>query len=269
MTSRRLQLGQFFTPAWAAEALVEQHFGDLTLCDTVIEPSCGPGAFLAALPDHVPALGVEIDPELAERARVNTGRAVLVGDFTEVDLPVRPTAIIGNPPFRLATIEAFLCRAQALLPDEGRCGFILPAFAFQTARTACRLSEGWRVEHQMLPRDLFPRLRLPLCWAVLHKSRQGALVSFALYHEAVAVARLQSRYRALLASGERSAWRAVTAAAMEGLGGVATLPELYAEIEGHRPTSNRWWRAKVRQCLQGMAVRIGPGRWAMPVRAAP
>lgn len=117
MTSR-LQLGQFFTPAWAAEALVEQHFGDLTLCDTLLEPSCGPVAFLSALPDHVPALGVEIDPELAGRAKVNTGRAVLVGDFTEIELPVRPTAIIGNPPFRLTTIEAFLRRARPLLPED-------------------------------------------------------------------------------------------------------------------------------------------------------
>lgn len=266
MTSR-LQLGQFFTPAWAAEALVEQHFGDLTLCDTVLEPSCGPGAFLSALPDHVPALGVEIDPELAERARVNTGRAVLVGDFTEIDLPVRPTAILGNPPFKLATMEAFLRRAQALLPDEGRCGFILPAFAFQTASTACRISRGWRIEQQFLPRDLFPRLRLPLCWVMLRKSRRGELVNFALYHETVAVARLHARYRALLASGERSAWRALTVAAMESLGGVATLPDLYAEIAGHRPTPNRWWREKVRQQLQGIAVRLDRGRWALPARA--
>ena len=46
-------LGQFFTPDWAAEALVEQHFGDLGLFDRVVEPSCGGGAFLRALP--VPA----------------------------------------------------------------------------------------------------------------------------------------------------------------------------------------------------------------------
>lgn len=265
---KTLALGQFFTPAWAAELLVEQHFADLTLCDTVLEPSCGPGAFLGAIPDHVPAVGVEIDPDLAARAQANTGRPVVVGDFLSVDIPMRPTAIVGNPPFKLPTIEAFLRRAQDLLPDGGRCGLILPAYTFQTARTACRIARGWRIDQQMLPRDLFPRLRLPLCFAIFRKASHGELVSFALYHEAVAVARMQARYRALLAAGERSAWRAVTAAALESLGGVATLPDLYAEIEGHQPTPNRWWREKVRQQLQGIAVRLDRGRWALPARAA-
>lgn len=35
------------------------------------------------------------------------------------------------------------------------------------------------------------------------------------------------------------------------------------EIEGHRPTSNPWWQAKVRQQLQRLAVRVGAGEWAL------
>ena len=88
-------------------------------------------------------------------------------------------------------------------------------------------------------------------------------MGFALYHEAAAVQRLQARYRALLAQGERSVWAAVTRAALESLGGQATLPAIYREVQGNRPTSNRYWQAKVRQQLQRIAYRVGPGCWAV------
>jgi type I restriction-modification system DNA methylase subunit len=58
-------MGQYMTPDWAAEALVDRYFSDLGESDLVLEPSCGRGAFLRALPAHVQALGVEIDPNLA------------------------------------------------------------------------------------------------------------------------------------------------------------------------------------------------------------
>ena len=45
----------------------------LSSSDLVVEPSCGAGAFLKAIPDEVPVVGVKIDPELAEIARQNTG----------------------------------------------------------------------------------------------------------------------------------------------------------------------------------------------------
>lgn len=111
---------QYMSPAWAAQELVDRHFADLTPADLVIEPSCGRGVFLQAIPEDVPALGVEIDPALAADAVRLTGRRVLVGDFCAVELP-RPTVIVGNPPFVATTIEAFLARASALLPDDGRC----------------------------------------------------------------------------------------------------------------------------------------------------
>jgi hypothetical protein len=53
------------TPVWAAEEIVSHYFADLTENDRVVEPSCGIGRFLAALPAHVLALGVDIDPALA------------------------------------------------------------------------------------------------------------------------------------------------------------------------------------------------------------
>jgi 16S rRNA A1518/A1519 N6-dimethyltransferase RsmA/KsgA/DIM1 with predicted DNA glycosylase/AP lyase activity len=120
-------LGQHFTPAWVAEALVERHFSRLGADDLVIEPSCGTGAFLCALPDDVPAIGVEIDPWIAQVARDITGREVILGDFQTVQINARPTAIIGNPPFNLQVIDGFLTRAFTMLPENGQVGLILPA----------------------------------------------------------------------------------------------------------------------------------------------
>lgn len=254
-------LGQWMTPEWMAEELVAAYFGDLAMFDTVIEPSCGEGAFLRALPANVRAIGVEIDPALAARAVATTGREVLVGDFTTLELP-QATAVIGNPPFRVATVEAFLARAFDLLPNDGRVGFILPAYTFQTTRTTMRMAERWHIEQAAIPREFFPRISMPVCFARFTKGRRG-LVGFALYHEAGAVHRLQRRYRALLAQGETSAWAAVTRAALEQLGGSATLAQLYREVEGGRPTPNRFWQAKVRQQVQRLATRVGPATWAL------
>lgn len=259
-------LGQWMTPEWIAERLVEVYFGDLSMFDRVIEPSCGTGAFLGAIPDAVPAIGVEIDPQLAAIARASTGRQVIVGDFATADLPTA-TTIIGNPPFKLSTIQAFLTRAFDLLPDGGRVGLILPAYTFQTSTTTMRMAQRWHIAQEAMPREFFPRISVPVCFARFTKGRRG-LIGFALYHEAVAVRAFDRRYRELLAQGERSAWAAVTRAAMEQLGGEADLADLYRQIEGNRPTGNRFWHAKVRQQVQRMATRTARGRWALGHRSA-
>lgn len=259
----KIELEQWFSPEWAAMELIEHYYGDLTLCDHVLEPSCGEGAFLRAIPAHVPAIGVEIDPVLAQRARESSGRPVIIGDFRTADLPIKPTLIVGNPPFRLETVSGFLDRAWELLPNDGEAGFILPASVFQTAATALDLCRRWQVSQDFIPRNIFPRIQAPLCFARFTKGRKG-MVGFALYHETAAVHGLQRRYRALLAQGETSVWAAVTRAAMEALGGRASLSQLYQEIEGHRPTENRFWQAKIRQQVQRLCHRVGPGQWALP-----
>lgn len=256
------RFGQHMTPDWAALELVEQFFGDLGASDLVIEPSCGRGAFLRALPREVPAIGVELDPELAAAART-TGRRIVVGDFRMVDLPCA-TAIIGNPPFSVSLVEQFLERAWQLLPMDGRVGFILPCFILQTASTVERIAEHWSMRQHLIPRNLFVRINHPLCFAQLTKGTARGLVGFALFGELHAVSRLQARYRELLANGEGSVWSAVVRAALEALGGRAELKQLYREIEGHRPTTNAFWQAKVRQTLQRIAVRVGDGTWALP-----
>ena len=256
--------GQYMTPDWAAEELIHHYFGDLTLCDSVLEPSCGEGAFLRALPEYVPACGIEIDPVLAARAIASTGRKVIVGDFRSAEIQLRPTAIIGNPPFQAEIVSSFLDRAWEMLAIDGRVGFILPCGFFQTASTVCKLNERWGIHQDLLPRNLFSRLSMPICFAVLTKGSGRKLFGFSLFHEHHAVTKLQRRYRALLAQGERSSWVAVTRAALESLGGSASLSQMYREIEGERPTDNQFWRAKVRQTLQRIAIRSGPGFWKLP-----
>jgi len=262
--TRQKELGQYMTPGWAALALVERFYPNLSSRDMVIEPSCGTGAFLAAIPEGVPAVGIEIDAELAEAARRNSGRHVIVGDFRLVDLPFRPTLITGNPPFASRTVSEFLDRSHVLLEEEGEVGLILPCYYFQAASTVETLAERWSIAQHMLPKNLYPRLQYPLCFAQLTKGRTRGLVGFALYHELAAVNRLRDRYRAILAGGEGSVWKAVVRAALEAAGGRATLSRLYAEIDGNQPTGNQFWREKVRQVVQTIGIRIGEGEWALP-----
>lgn len=270
--SPQAALSQYLTPSWAAQALVDHFFGNLSAQDMVVEPTCGTGAFLQAIPSHVPAIGVEIDPALAEIAARASGRRVIVGDFRLVDIPVRPTAIIGNPPFSMTFLHSLLDRAWLSLEEEGRVGLILPCYHFQTSGTVVEMAQRWSIEQTQIPRNLFPGLSMPLCFAQFTKGTRRGLVNFALYHEHAAIARLQARYRELLDRGEGSAWAAVVRAGLEACGGTATLAQLYREIEGHRPTANEYWKAQVRKVLQRIAQRVGDGVWslsgAIPARAA-
>lgn len=262
--STQAALSQYMTPCWAAQALVDQFFGNLSSQDMVVEPTCGAGAFLQAIPSHVPAIGVEIDPALAEIAQRASGRRVIVGDFRLVDLPVRPTAIIGNPPFSMAFVNALLNRAWLSLEDEGRAGLILPCSILQTSSTVVEMAQRWSIEQTQIPRNLFPGLSMPLCFAQFTKGPRRGLVNFALYHEHAAISRLQARYRDILARGEGSVWSALVRAGLEACGGTASLAQLYREIEGHRPTSNEYWKAQVRKVLQRIAHRVGDGVWQLP-----
>ena len=251
------------TPQWAADALVERYFGDLTMFDRVIDPGCGTGAFLAAIPDHVPALGIELDPDLAELARRATGREVRVGDFRTVNLPDDAAAVIGNPPFVADVIEGFLSRAHQVLRPGGRTGFLLPAYFLQTAGRVCGLARRWSVQQDFIPRNLFPRIKHPLCFAVFTKERTRRLVGFALYEETADVKAMDRAYQDGLSQQGRPVWKDVVVAALTALGGEAELDALYAEVSPKRPSANTWWKAKVRQTVQRHCRRTGPGRWAL------
>jgi hypothetical protein len=264
---RNRRLDQYFTPEWAAEALVSQFFPELTARDLVLEPSCGRGSFLKAIPDGVPAVGVEIDPELAAEARSNSGRQVVVGDFRTVDVPA-PTHLIGNPPFDMTTFDGFLRRAHEILPAGGRCGFLLPAYAVQTPSRVLRWKESWSIDQALVPRTLFQRLSLPLVFLMFAKERPCILTGFALYEEAQDITSMPAKMKLILNHGRAGVgvWQAVVAAAVHSLGGDAELADIYSAIEPRRPTGNQWWREKVRQTLQRHFVSGGRGRWK--VRAA-
>jgi len=263
-------LRQYPTPLWLAEALVERYFPNLSSHDVVVEPSCGTGPFLCAIPDHVPAIGIEIDPALAVVARRRSGRSVIDGDFRTVPIPFAPTVVIGNPPFQTTLIDGFMARAHELLPDEGQVGLILPAYFFQTASRVVSYSEHWCIRHDFIPRNGFhSRMRETLVYAVFTKSRKRILVGFALYQEAYEIQSIDRRFRQLLTEGRpyRSAWRAVVEAALEALGGEASLCDIYGLVSGKRPTPNPAWREKVRQITQVYFQRVGNGRYALPAAA--
>lgn len=251
---RQVLLHQWFTPAWAAEAIVESKFGWLRAGHRVIEPSCGDGAFLCAFPAQVDVLGVEIDGALAALARQASGRPVLTGDFLTLaqEQLGQADAIVGNPPFSSDLVAGFLDRSAQLLKEGGEAGFILPAYILQTSSKVEQLSVQFSLEQELLPRNLFPRLKLPLCFVKFVKDRRRRLHGFLLYREAAEISRLQSCWRHALATtrGRHGVWYPVVRSCLAALGGEADLNTIYAAIEGRRPSTNPAWREKVRQVLQ-------------------
>lgn len=264
-STQKPDLAQWFTPDWGAQAIVDRYFPDLSASDLTVEPSCGPGAFLKAIPDDVPVIGVEIDPELAELARQNTGRQVLTGDFATVPLPDGVTTIIGNPPFALPIVESFLARAGRILPKEGRCGLLLPAYNFQTFGRVNRWNDLWSLRVEMIPRGLFHGLQLPLVFCVFRKDSRREMVGMALYAEAGAIANMTKQAQALLKNGSprTNVWRSFVREALQRLGGRASLAEIYNWAEPQRPTGTAFWREKIRQQLQLNFTRCGEGIWAL------
>lgn len=100
LVASRWDNGQFFTPEEVTRMVVEML--QIPEGSHVLEPSCGGGAFLAALPEGVRAIGVEMMRETATVAGlINSDAQVHQGDALEM-LPHfegRFDYVIGNPPF--------------------------------------------------------------------------------------------------------------------------------------------------------------------------
>lgn len=272
MTNQKL-FNQYFTPRWAAEAIVEHHFSDLGKGAVVVEPSCGDGRFLMALPDHIDAIGVEIDPLQAQLARVRSGREVITGDFLQVALPGEVDAIVGNPPFVAATVAAFLERSHALLRDGGRCGFILPAYVLQTSSKVMTFAKDWSISTELMPRNLFPGLSLPITFTVFTKDRARKLFGFFLYRETADVTKLNPVVRRLMneATARGSVWRQAVNAAFDRLGcDSAPLGDIYAAVQ-HRPSENSHCEQQIRKVLQTYKefAPIERGVWSRVASNAP
>jgi adenine-specific DNA-methyltransferase len=256
-------LGRYMTPAWAARELWDAHFSDVGPGHTVLEPTCGDGRMLQAVPVAVPAWGVEIDPELADLARERTGRDVVTGDILEVDLPRKFDVVFGNPKFESAFMTRLLDRLDVEMDVGLRCGMIVPAYYMQTPSTVLRWSKRWTLYAELLPRTLFPRLCLPVVFALFTKDPVPAFKGMRLYIEADGVERLKPEFREMLKGG-RGLWAEVVARALVDLGGEEHLTKIYERIGRKRPTENPWWREKIRQTLQrGPFCSKGNGVWSI------
>lgn len=263
---RNRDLDQYFTPSWAAEILVDTFYGDLDpVKDRVVEPACGDGRFLMALPKDVPAIGVEIDARVAEEARANTGRDILTGDFAEMALPFKPTLILGNPPFKATFLDMLLDRAAELLEEDGRMGLLLPVYLFQTASTVMRYRRHFSIEQNLVPRNLFQNMQKPLLWANFTRQKSTVLSGFLLYEELDALNSIQRRYKTVFVgnASRASVWGELVERALIKLGGKATLQQLYAEIENDRPTDNPWWRPRIRNIVMKHYPRVERATYAL------
>lgn len=248
------------------EALYERYFRHLTAKDVLVDPSAGNGQFLLSIPEHLDSYGVEVDRALAELAAERSNKLVVIGDFRTVSLPKPPTALIGNPPFRSQLIEQFLARAASLLPMGGQVGFILPAYFLQTSQRIIDYTNIWSIESVIIPRDIFPRLSLPLIFSLFRKDQRRTLVGLALFEETAALRQLPRRFRSTIAQASRSVWLRVVEEALSELGGTGSLSAVYSVLENRRPTANSWWKEKTRQVLNAHPhrfERVEPGRYRL------
>lgn len=253
---------QWDTPAWAAQELWRQKFGWVTAADRVLEPTCGIGRMLQAVPSHIPAIGIEIDEPRAVAARACSGREVIVGDIVEIELPRDINVVFGNPPFRSKFVRQMMDRFVETYSDGCQCGLIIPAYFLQTPSTVVeRWNRNWTISVELLPRTLFPEARNALFFAMFTKDPVPSLNGMRLYVEALAIEKLPIVYRTMLEAGT-GLWRQVVEHAVLELGGKAHLNDIYAKVGGRRPTPNTYWREKVRQTLQrGPFVGHGHGVW--------
>jgi hypothetical protein len=144
------------TPAWLAYAMVERKLANVGDDAVILEPTAGDGAILREIPQHLRAFGIELDPALAAEARATTGREVIIGDVLTTEIPYVVTHVIGNPPFSVAWLNAFLERFHAIMPEGGEITLLLPAFALQTSARVAAYHRRYSIVAEMIPRDVFP-----------------------------------------------------------------------------------------------------------------
>lgn len=81
--------GSYYTPAWLAKQLVEQHLPMLKPNHTVCDPSCGTGGFLLQLPNSLPLqqiYGNDINPLSVALTRLNLALKYHIETLKEVEI---------------------------------------------------------------------------------------------------------------------------------------------------------------------------------------
>lgn len=253
------------TPVWAAHALWEAYFPDAGPADKVIEPTCGDGRMLAAIPPDIHATGVELDAGLAAAARRRCPhRTIHHASFLEADLPEDFTIAFGNPPFEARFIDKMLDRLSSICIPGARAGFIAPAYFMQTPSRVIRWNRRWSVACELLPRTIFARLSKPLVFVIFTADPLPNLRGMRLYYEAEAVSGLCEEAAKEMCEGTGT-WRQVVANALAGLGGRAHLKDIYEKVRSRRPTENQFWQEKIRQTLQRHFTPHGQGVWGLKV----
>jgi site-specific DNA-methyltransferase (adenine-specific) len=239
-------LGQYFTPKWASEVLVKDELGENDN-QFVLEPSCGDGSILSCLPSGCRAIGVEIDPGMARKAR-KTGHRIICEDIRNVDLEDNIfDAVIGNPPFSAKIIDPMMDKITAHLRDEGVVGLVLPAYIPASTNRIEKWNQHYHIETRLLPRMIYPSLSLPLAWTRMIKTKKRTLVGFFLFTEQMDISSMPGRARKILQTN--GTWKEVIADALKSLGGEAPLQHIYQAVEPRRKSDNPFWREKTRQIL--------------------
>lgn len=114
-------LDRYYTPNGLARTLTE--ILEIGPPRVVVEPSCGPGAFIRAARARWPralVLGIDLDPDLQA-----DDPPPIRGDFLTTDLGIVPDLVLGNPPFALG--RQFVLRSLEILRPGGVCALLLPA----------------------------------------------------------------------------------------------------------------------------------------------
>ena len=92
----------------------------------VVEPTCGKGAFVKAVPDEVEVFGIEIDPALAETARTNLARAGVSNVTVETGCGFAGATATG--PYDVIMVSGAVPAVPAELLDQLKVGGRLFAF---------------------------------------------------------------------------------------------------------------------------------------------
>lgn len=82
---------------------------------------------------------------------------------------------------------------------------------------------------------------------------------------------LAKKYRTMFLgnSSVTHLWGTVIDEALVSLGGKATLHQIYAEVEGRRPTKTVHWKAQIRKVLRKFYRRVAEATYALEPRPIP